>query len=160
MALCTCGSEIEFDQCCGPILSGEAVAKTAEALMRSRFSAYVTEQISYLGESLHPDHRSDYDEAATERWAKQSSWVSLEVQSVEAGGEQDNEGTVDFIARFKEKGLVRQHRELARFKKHSDRWYYVDGEMPKAKTVINDKKVGRNDPCSCGSGKKFKKCCG
>lgn len=28
------------------------------------------------------------------------------------------------------------------------------------KTIINENKVGRNDPCPCGSGKKYKKCCG
>ncbi len=28
------------------------------------------------------------------------------------------------------------------------------------KTIVAEKKVGRNDPCSCGSGKKYKKCCG
>lgn len=30
----------------------------------------------------------------------------------------------------------------------------------KSKTVIKDKEPGRNDPCICGSGKKYKKCCG
>ena len=29
-----------------------------------------------------------------------------------------------------------------------------------SKTVVNEVKVGRNDPCPCGSGKKYKKCCG
>lgn len=33
-------------------------------------------------------------------------------------------------------------------------------EYKRSKTVVNEFKVGRNDPCPCGSGKKFKKCCG
>ncbi len=30
----------------------------------------------------------------------------------------------------------------------------------KSKTVVKGEKIGRNDPCPCGSGKKYKKCCG
>lgn len=33
-------------------------------------------------------------------------------------------------------------------------------EQKKSGTVVKDKKVGRNDPCLCGSGKKYKHCCG
>ena len=33
-------------------------------------------------------------------------------------------------------------------------------EFRKSKIIVNENKVGRNDPCPCGSGKKYKKCCG
>lgn len=33
-------------------------------------------------------------------------------------------------------------------------------EQKRSKTVVKGQKIGRNDPCPCGSGKKYKKCCG
>ena len=81
--------------------------------------------------------------------------------STEAGCEEDQQGVVEFIATFKEKGVTRRHHEKSRFEKQDGRWYFVDGELVLAKTQVNEgPKVGRNDPCPCGSGKKYKKCCG
>jgi SEC-C motif-containing protein len=129
--------------------------------MRSRYSAYVVDAIGYLGETLHPSHRSDYDEQSTRRWAEKSDWLGLEVRSTEDGGENDDQGVVEFVAHFKEKGVVRSHHEYSRFSRHNGRWYYVDGKLATPETVVNTQpKVGRNDPCPCGSGKKYKKCCG
>jgi len=161
MSHCHCGSEQPFDACCGPVLSGERQAATAEALMRARYSAYQTNNIGFLGESLHPDHRHDWDEPATRRWAENAQWLGLEILATEGGGEGDELGTVEFIASYKEKGVLKRHHEISRFRKEGGRWYYVDGRMPKPETVKRAQpKVGRNDPCPCGSGKKYKKCCG
>ncbi len=161
MAKCHCNSGQDFDNCCGPVLSGEKLADTAEALMRSRYCAFVCDEIDYLTESLHPKHREDHDVAATRRWAKEADWLGLEIRSTEDGGVDDDEGLVEFVASYREGGVVRNHHELSRFKKESGRWYYVDGDTPKVETYVKDHpKVGRNDPCPCGSGKKYKKCCG
>ncbi len=161
MAKCHCNSDLDFDNCCGPILSGTKPAATAEELMRSRYSAYVCGEIDYLSESLHPNHRSDHDEAATRRWAENADWLGLEIRSTGAGQEQDDTGEVEFIVSYRDDGVVRNHHELSQFKKESGRWYYVEGDTPKAETYVKDQpKVGRNEPCPCGSGKKFKKCCG
>ena len=160
MPLCHCGSGEPFETCCGPILSGAQPAATAEALMRARFSAYAEHRIDFLGDSLHPDHRHDWDRAATERWAKNSEWLDLEIRAKEAGDVNDEEGTVEFVAVFKEKGLLKRHHEISRFARHQGRWHYVEGDLPKPETRRNMAKVGRNDPCPCGSGKKYKKCCG
>jgi len=161
MQNCHCGSGKPYADCCGAIISGAEVAKTAEALMRSRFSAYVVAEIDYLGDTLHPDHRQDWDKAATEKWAAESEWQTLEILSIEAGGKNDDQGIVEFSATFKENGALKRHHESSRFAKLDGRWYYVDGETPKPQTQRNDgPKVGRNDPCPCGSGKKYKKCCG
>lgn len=160
-SLCHCGSEKPFDECCGPILAGESKAKTAEALMRSRYSAYAVGKIEYLGDTLHPEHRHDHDAAATRRWAMNSEWINLDLVSTEAGGEEDDTGTVEFMATFREKGVQRKHHEISRFKKDKGHWYYVDGDMVAQETQVRETaKVGRNDLCSCGSGKKYKKCCG
>jgi len=161
MQQCHCGSGKPFEACCGPYISGAAVAPTAEALMRSRYSAYAAGAIDYLGDTLHPDYKADWDRDATERWASQSEWTGLEIHGTEGGGENDDEGFVEFAASFKEKGEPKVHVERSRFLKHEGRWYYADGLTPKPATQRNEgPKVGRNDPCPCGSGKKYKKCCG
>jgi len=129
--------------------------------MRSRYSAYVVGAIDYLGDTLHPEHRSDWDRDATARWASQSEWLKLEIRSTEAGGEGDKEGFVEFVAHFNEDGKHKVHQERSRFQRHEGRWYYVDGQLPRPATQRHEgPKVGRNDPCPCGSGKKYKKCCG
>ena len=103
----------------------------------------------------------DHDVNATRRWAEKSDWLRLEVINVDKGGADDDEGTVEFIATYKEKGLVRPHHEISNFKKVGGVWYFVDGQlvMPKTETRAQAK-IGRNEPCPCGSGKKYKKCCG
>ena len=161
MSGCHCGSGLDWDACCGPLVRGEKIAETAEALMRSRYSAYAVGAVDYLGETLHPEHRSDWDRDATARWAEQSTWLGLEILSTEDGGPQDETGMVEFVARFTEKGQPRQHIERSRFQRVDGRWYYVDGETPKPQTLRHEgPRVGRNEPCPCGSGKKYKKCCG
>jgi SEC-C motif domain protein len=129
--------------------------------MRSRYSAYVIGAIDYLHETLHPDYRSDHDQAATRRWAEESIWLGLEILATEKGGEGDEDGIVEFVAGYKEKGMARRYHERSRFRREGERWYYVDGEVQRPGTYVQEHvKVGRNDPCPCGSGKKYKKCCG
>ena len=161
MTDCPCGSGLEYAACCEPCITGVAPATTAEALMRSRYSAYVMQDISYLGATLHPQHRSDWDEAATRKWANNAQWNSLEIVRTSAGGPADNEGVVEFIASYREDDMEKRHHETSRFSKYNGRWYYVDGELPKPVTQRHaTPKVGRNEPCPCGSDKKYKKCCG
>lgn len=161
MATCHCGSGKPYAKCCEPYINGEP-APTAEALMRSRYSAYVVGAVDYLGETLHPDHRSDFDRNATAKWASESEWKQLDILATEGGEEGDEEGIVEFRAVFSEAGGEDMaHTERSRFVKKGDRWYYVDGLLPTPVTYRREEeKVGRNDPCPCGSGKKYKKCCG
>ncbi len=161
MSLCLCGSNKPADDCCVPIINGEHKAMTAESLMRARYCAFVLKKIAFLSNSLHPDHRVDHDVDATRRWAENSEWLGLQIVRSEQGGERDAQGVVEFIATFKEKGVTRHHRERSNFSKLDGEWYFVDGELVIPETKINQApKIGRNDPCPCGSGKKFKKCCG
>lgn len=161
MSVCPCGSGNEFEACCAPVLSGAVSAVTAEQLMRARYSAFVKQEIDFLTQSLHPDHRHDHDANATRRWAENSDWLGLEIVGVQRGLETDSDGEVEFIATFKDKGLVRRHHERSEFKKQGGQWYFVDGKVVLPKTQTHESpKVGRNDPCPCGSGKKYKKCCG
>lgn len=161
MSICPCGSQLPFESCCRPLIAGEHSAATAEALMRSRYTAYVVGAVDYLHDTLHPDYRSDHDREATRRWAAESAWLGLQIVSTEQGGEEDQVGVVEFIASYKEKGMARRYHELSRFLRVDGNWFYVDGEVQRPGTVVNEKgKVGRNDPCPCGSGKKYKYCCG
>lgn len=161
MFQCHCGSGQTFDVCCAPYIEGRESPPTAEALMRSRYSAYVERAIDYLGETLHPDHRRDWDREATRRWAESAEWQSLKIVATEAGLAGDDEGWVEFVASYKEGEQQHRHHERSRFHTRGGRWYYVEGDVPKPVTERHETpKVGRNDPCPCGSGKKYKKCCG
>jgi len=159
MSTCPCGSGATYAVCCEPIISGAQPAATAEQLMRARYSAYVGVEMDFVFESTHPDHRQGYDHAGTKEWAESSEWLGLEIVGTQQGGEGDTVGEVEFIARFREKGLLREHHENAHFKRDDGRWAFSEGEMMKAKPVIVNK-PGRNEPCTCGSGLKYKKCCG
>ena len=161
MNACPCGTELTFEECCGPIIDGTQSALSAEQLMRSRYTAYAKQDIGYLYSSLHRSHRNDFDEKSTRKWAERSQWHNLEIVDTRGGGEADTEGTVEFIATFTEGGARRKHHELASFKKDEGSWFFVDGKPITPGTVVREEpKVGRNDPCTCGSGRKFKKCCG
>ena len=161
MSLCLCGSNQSSDACCSPLLNGEQKAPTAEKLMRARYCAFAQGKIDFLSNSLHPEHRGDHDVDATRRWAENSEWLGLQIISTEKGGEDDSEGIVEFIATFKEKDVIRQHHERSSFSRVGDEWFFVDGKIVPPATKINaSPKTGRNDPCPCGSGKKYKKCCG
>ena len=158
---CICGIGESTETHCGPIIKGERPAETAEALMRSRYTAYVLGEVDYILESLHPEHRKDVDRNATEAWSKKAEWKGLEIVSTEAGGPTDDRGKVEFVARFELGGVAQVHHERADFARQNGRWYFVDGEQIGQKPVVREgPRIGRNDPCTCGSGKKYKKCCG
>jgi SEC-C motif-containing protein len=157
---CPCGRGETLEACCGPVLGGAAAA-TAEDLMRSRYTAYVLANIDHVVATHDPATRDTVDRAASEAWAKQSTWLGLDIVATEAGGADDTTGMVEFVAKFSLAGRVQQHHERSRFRKEDGRWYYVDGDIQKARPVEREApKVGRNEPCPCGSGKKFKKCHG
>jgi SEC-C motif-containing protein len=161
MEMCPCGSGRAYEECCELLIKGVKQPLTAEQLMRSRYSAYVRVETDYIFDTTHPDHRQGYDHKGTKVWAENSQWEGLEILDAIAGGPGDNEGDVEFVASYREKGLRKQHHELAHFKKENGRWYFTDGSAVAQKPIMRaEPKVGRNDPCPCGSGKKFKKCCG
>lgn len=162
MSLCPCNSAIEFSECCAPYLKGKKKPPTALALIRSRYTAHTFANIDYIQSTHHPDHRHEIDIASTREWAENSEWLELEILSTEQGEENDEQGTVEFVARFNDaKGNPINHHEVSLFRKLDGDWYFVDAEAPKIQQIRRSgPKVGRNDPCSCGSGKKYKKCCG
>ena len=158
---CVCGKGPSTDECCGQLIKGERKAETAEALMRSRYAAYALEDIDYIVATHDPDSPEQVDRDSAAQWAKDATWEGLEIVATEAGGGDDDQGMVEFIASYNAEGHSITHHERSQFRKVDGQWFYHDGEMVKAKPVVRAKpKVGRNEPCPCGSGKKYKKCCG
>lgn len=159
MNICPCGSGDPYGECCEPVITGAKSAETAEKLMRARYSSYVLAEMDFLFESTHPEHRKGYDHNGTREWAESAEWLGLEIVETAKGVEGDSVGDVEFIARFRDKAGEHEHHELARFKKKEGAWLFAEGKMVKPKP-LSVSKIGRNEPCPCGSGVKYKKCCG
>ncbi len=160
MEACPCGSGRDYAACCGQYISGEAKAPNAEALMRSRYTAYVKGAIDYIIATCDREGDEGIDVDATRRWSEKSTWLGLAIHRTEKGGPADSEGVVEFTATYILDGLREEHREIASFVKKDGTWLYSEGEVVPRTVVREGPKIGRNDPCPCGSGKKYKKCCG
>ncbi|WP_110185863.1 YchJ family protein [Pokkaliibacter plantistimulans] len=150
---CPCGSGRFYHQCCQPLHTGEQVATTPEALMRSRYAAFALGNLGqYLLDTWHVSKRQGL--SASELSRRDTDWQRLQVLNSSV---QEDSGEVEFRAFFSENNALKVLHERSRFVREQGRWFYVDG-------VINppavSRQTGRNDPCPCGSGKKFKKCCG
>ena len=153
---CPCNSGSPHSSCCEPLISGKKRAITAETLMRSRYTAYVVKNVDYLLKTWHPSTKPTNIDLGTI-----PEWYGLHIVSTEAGDESDSNGTVEFKATSLSQGKILQLQEKSRFVKEHDQWLYVDGDIKGDRpSIARVKKVGRNEPCPCGSGKKFKKCCG
>ena len=158
---CPCGSGAPLNACCKPLLDGTTKAPTAEALMRSRYTAYTLQDIDYLASTLDPDELRDFDRATTEEWARDSTWMGLEIVKTSAGSGNDKDGTVEFKARYERAGAMHEHHEVSRFRNMGGRWLYSGGkDVGPVQFKRDAPKTGRNEPCPCGSGRKYKKCCG
>ncbi|MCL2044173.1 MAG: YchJ family protein [Treponema sp.] len=156
---CPCGTGRSYSECCEPYITGMAKPPTAESLMRSRYSAYTEHAIDYIVNTCYLPDKKDIDRKSTSEWSEQSTWLGLKIIAVEKGGITDTEGTVEFEAAYERNGLKDVHHEKAHFIKDDDEWFYEDGNVITRTVVRTSPKVGRNDVCPCGSGKKFKHCC-
>lgn len=154
MTTCPCNSGIDMAACCMPYIIGAQNAPTAEALMRSRYTAYATGRVQYIIATSHPDLRPFPEAAAVERWCKAAQFLKLEVKATQGGGPDDAEGSVTFIAWYIEDGKLQGIHERSQFRRQEGKWAYFAGVHPSLKYPAP------NDPCPCGSGRKFKKCHG
>lgn len=143
--MCICGSDKEFLECCEPIIVKKQKAKTAEELMRSRYSAYVMANGSYLVHSAAKANRYADDIALIEEFSNSVEWLKLDILEVQ-------ENQVEFKAYYRDSEGIKVLHERSRFIQEDGEWKYSDGEL-------FNTKVERNEPCPCGSGKKYKKCC-
>ena len=144
-SFCPCGSEQTYGECCQRFHRGEA-APTPDALMRSRYSAFVLNLPDYLRATWHPDTRPD--SLSLENGPQ---WASLQILDHSQAGEK---GAVHFRAIYRLGDGWGFLEEASEFVREAGRWYYLRGD-----TREGALKPGRNDPCPCGSGKKHKACC-
>jgi len=157
---CPCLSGKPYVSCCGPVITAARPAATAEELMRARYSAYVRGVVGFIISSTHSDRRSECDEKAIRSWSANSEWTGIEIVSTEKGLDGDDEGQVEFIVQYTEDRIKKTLHETGTFKRTDGQWYYFDGTVHPPKPFIREEeKINRNDPCPCGSGKKYKKCC-
>ena len=156
---CPCGSGAAFSACCEPIISGTRESETAEELMRARYSAFVTGAIDFIVASTHTRSRKEIDISFIREWSETSTWNGLEIIDTRVVNE--NKAYVSFEAKFTQRGEDQNHREKSLFERENGQWRFVSGEELKNPTVRYEApRPGRNDPCPCGSGKKYKKCHG
>ncbi|MEU4474528.1 YchJ family protein [Micromonospora sp. NPDC023888] len=121
---CPCGSGQAYADCCAPVHGGDAQAPTAEALMRSRFSAFALGDTGYLLRSWHSSTRpEDLELTPGQRWTR------LEIVDTERGGLLDTTGTVTFHAHYRDAGRPGTMSERSRFVREDGRWVYLDGDL-------------------------------
>lgn len=153
---CPCGGGRNFEDCCEPVLTGARPAATAEELMRARFTAHVAHDHRFLHESYAGTAGRPFQ---PEEGAAPTAWTRLVVHAHEPGPNADT-AYVDFSAHGVEQGREMVLQEKAEFHRIGGRWLYTRavrlGPPPFRSTAP---RVGRNDPCPCGSGKKYKHCC-
>jgi len=125
--LCYCNSQKSYSECCEPFISNIAVAKTAEQLMRSRYTAFVLANINYLMNSHHPSTRPTKERRAILKWTKSVHWMGLHIVSTKAGSELDTEGWVEFKATYMEDNKAGCIHENSYFVKENGKWLYKSG---------------------------------
>jgi SEC-C motif domain protein len=121
---CPCGNKLAYADCCGRYLDGGESAPTAEALMRSRYSAYVLQREDYLLATWHASARPERLGLAEEAPTK---WIGLEIKRHEL--QDADHAIVEFVARYKVQGRAHRLHETSRFVREGSRWFYVDGDI-------------------------------
>ncbi len=153
---CLCGSEIPYPLCCEPFHEYKKKPSTAERLMRSRFTPYAMHNSSYLFETWVKAKRPKEINFSKEK----AEWTKLEIINIKKGAEKESKGIVEFKAYYLLDNEECVMHEISQFQKHSGQWLYLDGLVNSVSKIGQTENQGRNAPCSCGSGKKFKRCCG
>jgi SEC-C motif-containing protein len=156
MSSCPCDSGSELEACCGPIIAG-APASNPEALMRSRYTAFVLGKLDHIDRTHAAEVRDDFNRAEAERTIAEVEWLGLDVREASENGDS---GSVEFAIRFRRNGQDLVQHEVSSFRREDGQWLYSGGEVSAKPPPRHVVKIGRNDPCPCGSGKKYKKCCG
>ena len=148
-SLCFCCSGKEYKHCCEPFHLHTAVPEKAEQLMRSRYTAYVLKNIPYIVATTVPSQQTLLKTHLLQEWADNTTWLGLEILKTE--NLTKTQSAVEFKAIFQGEEGELAHQERSIFVKIENRWYFVDPtvSLPTMK-----------QPCVCGSGKKFKHCCG
>lgn len=126
---CPCGSGKPFAFCCEPAISGRKPAATAEALMRSRYTAFALGAVDYLIATTDPSRRSPQDAELLAEQTQITTWTGLSILATEGGQKDDETGIVEFKAAFESpEGNATLH-ERSRFRREAGQWVYLDGDV-------------------------------
>ncbi|MBU2976725.1 YchJ family protein [Alteromonas sp. C1M14] len=147
---CYCNSGRPFETCCQPILQGTKKAATPENLMRSRFSAYALSNYDYILATYASAPRATLSQNDLRVSAEHTKWLTLNIIALPTPHQ------VEFNAWYSENGKLGQLHETSSFILEDDAWRYHSGDLHSDTGYV---KKGRNEPCICLSGKKFKQCC-
>jgi len=153
---CPCESGKLYSQCCEPVIQDIRPAGSAEELMRSRYTAFSQQNHEYLEKSWHPETRQEIK--TSEEELDKITWTGLTILNTKEGKQQHDSGIVTFVATFTSDEGEHELCEKSSFRKIDGRWYYYKG-VP-SRPPVKKSKINRNAACPCGSGKKFKHCCG
>ena len=148
--LCPCQSGKSYTDCCQPFHLHQMIPDSAEKLMRSRYTAYTQVNIPYIVETTVPAQQPLLDQQAMQLWGDETDWAGLKIISHQPFVSKIH-SWVEFKAFFNIENGIDAHHERSLFVLISGRWYFVDPTVPLP---------GQKQPCVCGSGKKFKHCCG
>jgi SEC-C motif domain protein len=155
MMHCLCGTKKLYQECCGPLLAGLAIAKTPEALMRSRYTAFAEGKMDYIRRTMKGPAAERFNADDDEHTIVK--WLGLEViRSIIQG----DRGLVEFKAYYNRNERTHVLHECSEFHCNEGIWFYVDGTDPDLIAPNPRNIAGRNSVCPCRSGKKYKKCCG
>ncbi|SNR52185.1 YchJ family protein [Lutibacter flavus] len=123
---CPCSIEKKYSDCCKKAHQNIGSVSSAEALMRSRYSAFVLANIEYLQKSHHSKTRPlKKEKRDIEKWTKSVKWLKLEVLNTTKDTTNDSTGTVEFKAFFMENGNINVIHENSKFVKENNHWVYV-----------------------------------
>lgn len=150
---CPCGSKLPYSACCEIYHAHHGTASTAQALMRSRYSAYALGLYDYVLATYASEFRQGLNESKLSESDNGTQWLHLEVIS------ETSSGTCATVE-FKATNIFNKHfyvmHELSQFVFREGQWFYTKGDIQAGSGEI---KLGRNDLCPCRSGKKVKRCC-
>ncbi len=144
--VCPCGSAKAYSDCCEALHDGLKQARTAEELMRSRYSAFAVGNAEYLYKTSLPIHHAPNELEMLRMQMNSVEWLRLDVVFA-------SEESVEFKAYYRDADGIQLLHEKSTFVHENGQWFYDEGTLYTAK-------IERNEPCPCGSGKKYKKCCG
>lgn len=151
--ICFCRNQKSYNECCYPFISGNLKPETPEQLMKSRYSAFCIKNIEYLISTHHHSKQTPNERDVLAQTINQTQWLGLKVLKIEKGSIEQRIGYVEFVAFYKNNNIEQLH-ENSKFIYENGQWYYLDG------VLLEPVKISRNEPCWCGSMKKYKKCHG
>ncbi|MCE6077465.1 hypothetical protein FS799_21705 [Agrobacterium vitis] len=158
MLACACGSNFAYDECCGPYILGKR-APTPETLMRSRYTAFTVGKLDYVERTSTEHAQEFFNRTDMEASLPQTEWLGLEIRGTTGGEEADSAGTVLFAFKYRFQDRSFSQVERGTFLKVDGRWLFDRSEINPRPETVRVQQIGRNEPCPCGSGKKYKKCC-